>query len=88
MSYARQNVMSEVTVRQWCRMFTYERQMFTMKSEVVGQPTVVSDDLLQSVDQNIRERQSFPISKLSCEFPQISRTLLYDITVKVCHHKL
>jgi hypothetical protein len=26
-------------------------QMFTMNSEVVGQPFVVSDDLVQSVDQ-------------------------------------
>jgi hypothetical protein len=26
--------------------------MFTMKSEEVGRPSVVSDDLVQSVDQN------------------------------------
>jgi hypothetical protein len=26
-------------------------QMFTMKSEVVGRPSVMSDDLVQSVDQ-------------------------------------
>jgi hypothetical protein len=31
-----QNVMSEGTVRQWCRMFKDGEQMFTMKSEVVG----------------------------------------------------
>jgi hypothetical protein len=38
------NVMSEGTLRQWCR-------MFTMKSEVVGWPSVVSHDLVQSVDK-------------------------------------
>jgi hypothetical protein len=31
-------------------------QMFMMKSEVVSHPSAVSDDLVQSVDQNICER--------------------------------
>jgi hypothetical protein len=31
-----QNVMSEGAVRQWCIMFIYGQNMFTMKSEVVG----------------------------------------------------
>jgi hypothetical protein len=40
-----QNVMSEGTVRQWCRLFKDGRtneEMFMMKSEMVGQPSVVS----------------------------------------------
>jgi hypothetical protein len=63
--------------------------MFNIKSEVVGRPSIVSDHLDQSVDQNILERRSFTISELSCEFPQIPRTPLYEIiTVKVgCHRK-
>jgi hypothetical protein len=28
-------------------------QMFTMKSEVVGQPSVVSDEIFQNVNQKI-----------------------------------
>jgi hypothetical protein len=39
----------------------------------------VSDDLLQSVNQTICERWNFRISEHSCEFPQISCTLLYEI---------
>jgi hypothetical protein len=39
----------------------------------------VSDDLVQSVDQKICERWHFTISELSCEFPHISRTVLYEI---------
>jgi hypothetical protein len=52
-----------------------------MKSKVVSRPTVVSDDLVQSVDQkeNNCERRRLTISELSCEFPQISRTLHYEI---------
>jgi hypothetical protein len=39
--------------------------MFMMKSEVVGCPSVVSDDLVLSVDQKICEIQCFTISELA-----------------------
>jgi hypothetical protein len=56
--------------------------MFTMKSEVVGWPSVVSDDLVQS------ERRRFTISEFSCKFLQISLAVLYEIiTIRVCCHK-
>jgi hypothetical protein len=44
-------------------------QMFTKKSEVVDLPSVVSDSLVQSVDQTIYERPRFTISELLREFP-------------------
>jgi hypothetical protein len=62
--------------------------MFTMKSEVVGRPSVVSDNHVQSVDQKISVRLRFTISELSCEFPQISRNLLYEIIIATLgYHK-
>jgi hypothetical protein len=49
----------------------------------------VSDDLIQSVDQTICERQCFTISELLREFPQISPILLYEImTVRLDYHKI
>jgi hypothetical protein len=54
--------------------------MFTMKSEAVGWPSVVTDDLVHSTDQQICERQHLKISDLSSEFPPVSHTLLYMIT--------
>jgi hypothetical protein len=54
---------------------------------VVTCPSVVSDDLVQSVDQTNCERQCFTISKLLCEFPQISCTLLYEIIRHKNAHK-
>jgi hypothetical protein len=46
-----------------------------------GQPSVVSDDLVQS------EGQHFKISELLCEFPKISRIFLYDIiTARLGYH--
>jgi hypothetical protein len=68
--------MNEGTVRQWCRVFK-DRQTNVHDEERSGWPSVVSDDLVQSMDQQICDRQCFPISEFPCEFPQISRTVLY-----------
>jgi hypothetical protein len=56
-----------------------DEQMFTLKNEVVGRPYVVSDDLVQSADQKICEERRFTNPEVSCEFPQISSTVLYKI---------
>jgi hypothetical protein len=62
-------------------------QIFTMKSEVVCQPSAVRDGLVQSADQKICERQRFTISELLYEFQQISCTVLYKIiTVRLGYH--
>jgi hypothetical protein len=59
-----------------------------MKSEVVGHPSVVSNDLVHSADQKLCKRQCFTISELSCKFPDISRILLYEIiTAWLRYHK-
>jgi hypothetical protein len=50
-----------------------------IKKETVSRPFVVSDDLVHNVDQNIYEKQRFAVSELSCEFPQISSAVLYEI---------
>jgi hypothetical protein len=82
-----QNVMSEGTVRQWCRMFK-DGLRNVHNEEGSDWPSVLCDDLVQSVDQKICERQCFTIAELSCEFPQISRTVLYKIiTVRLGYCK-
>jgi hypothetical protein len=64
-------------------------RVFTMKNEVVGWPSVVSDDnLVRSIGQKLREGLRFTFSEVSYEFPQISRTVLYEIiTVRLGYHK-
>jgi hypothetical protein len=63
-------------------------KVFTMKSEVVGLPSVMNDDLFHSVDQKNSERRRFTISEVSCEFLQNSRTVLYEITTdRLGYHK-
>jgi hypothetical protein len=68
-------------------MFKYERTNIR-DEERSGRPSVVSNNLVQSVEQKIGEKRGFIISELACEFPQISRTLLYEtVTVKLGYHK-
>jgi hypothetical protein len=82
-----QNVMNEGAVRHWCRMFK-AGWTDVHDEEQSGQPSIVSDDLVQSVDQKICERWCFTISELSCEFSRIPCTLLYEIiTVRPGYHK-
>jgi hypothetical protein len=82
-----QNVISEGTVRQWCRMLKNGRK-YVHSGERSSRPPVVSDDLVQNVGQIICDRRRFTISELSCEFPQISHTVLYGIIrVRPGYHK-
>jgi len=44
-----------------------------------GRPSLVNDDLVCKVNERVRDDRRFTTSDLSLHFPQISRTLLYDI---------
>jgi len=43
-----------------------------------GHPSLVND-LVRKVNERVHDDRSFTISNLFLHFPQISRTLLYDI---------
>jgi len=44
-----------------------------------GRPSLVNDDLVRRFNERVCDDSRFTISDLSQHFPQISRTLLYDI---------
>jgi len=48
-----------------------------------GRPSLVNDDLVRKVNERVRDDRCFTICDLSLHFPQISRTLLYDIFIWV-----
>jgi hypothetical protein len=82
-----QNIVSEGTARQWCRMFKDGRTNVHDEKRS-GRPSVLSDDLARSVDQKICDRRCFTVSELSYEFPQIAHTILCEnITVRLGCHK-
>ena len=72
-----QNTMSDEMVRKWVRAFTDVHG-----GERSGRPSVISDDLLQKVDEKVKMNRRFTISSLSEEFPQVSRSVLYEIVSK------
>jgi len=72
------NVMSDGMVRKWVQMFNEGRENVHSEARS-GHPSLVNDDLVDKVNKRVRDDRRFTISDLSLHFPQISRTLLYDI---------
>jgi len=72
------NAMRDGMVRKWVRMFDEGRENVQDEARR-GRPSLVNDDLVRKVNERVRDDRRFTISDLSLYFPQISRTLLYDI---------
>jgi len=72
------NGMSDGMVRKWVRMFNEGRENVHDEARSV-RISLVSGDLVRKVNESVRDDRRFTISDLSLHFPQISRTLLYDI---------
>ena len=71
------NVMRDSKVRQWCRLFK-EGRTNVHDEERSGVPSFITDDLMGKLN-TIRRNRRFTISELSLEFPQVSRSVIYDI---------
>jgi len=72
------NATSDGMVRKWVRMFNEGRENVHDEARS-GRTSLVNDDLVRKVNERVRDNRRFTISDLSLHFPQISRTLLYDI---------
>lgn len=71
-------VMSESKVRKWVRQFKDGRDN-VHDEDRSGRPSLIRDDLVASVEAKIRENRRFTITGLSNEFPDVSRSVLYNI---------
>jgi len=71
------NMMSDGMVRKWVQMFNEGRQNMHDEAWIV-RPCLVNDDLVRKINEWVRDER-LSISSLSLQFPQLSRTLLYDI---------
>jgi len=72
------NAISDGMVRKWVRMFNEGRENVYDEARS-GHQSLVNDDLVCKVNEIVRDDTRFTISDLSLHFPQISRTLFYDI---------
>ena len=71
-----QKIMSDGMVRKWIIAFKEGRKN-VHDEERSGRTSVISDDLLQKVDEKVKMNRSFVIFSLSEEFPRVSRSFLY-----------
>jgi len=61
-------------------MFNEERENVNDEARS-GRRSLVNDDLVRKVNERVRDDRRFTVSDLSLHFPQISRTLLYFMSV-------
>lgn len=82
-----ENVMCDSAVRKWCRLFQ-EGRTNVHDEPKSGRPSVITDDLVNQINEKVRENRKFTITDLSDCFPQISRSLVHNIvTEKLGYHK-
>jgi len=72
------NAMSDGMDRKWVRIFNEGRDNVHDEARS-GRPSLVNDDLVRKFYERVGDDRRFTISGLSLHFPQISRTLIYDI---------
>ena len=70
--------MSDGIVHKWVR----DGRKNVHDEERSGRPSAIRGNLLQKVDEKVKMKQCFTISSLSGEFPQIPRSVLYEIVSK------
>ncbi|GFV07952.1 HTH_48 domain-containing protein [Trichonephila clavipes] len=70
------NAMSSSKVRKWVRTFKDGRENVHDEPRS-GRPSLITDDLVNAVDEKILEDRRFTISTLALEFPNVRRTTLH-----------
>lgn len=74
------NFMNDGCIQIWCRKLKKVCTDFHDEGEQ-GKKSVATEDIVEKMNEVVRERRSFSISEVSCDISQISRSLLtlYDI---------
>ncbi|GFV36632.1 HTH_48 domain-containing protein [Trichonephila clavipes] len=72
------NAMSSSKVRKWLRAFKGGRENVNDEPRF-GRPSVITDDLVNVVDEKICKGRQFTISTSALEFPNVGRTTLHKV---------
>jgi len=82
------NAMNRQNVTKWCREFSEGRTDFHDEQKN-GRPSLISDDLLQEIEGEIRANRSVTIRELHHIIPEVSKTIIYEaVTEKLGYRKL
>jgi len=76
-----EHVMNVASVRKWCTMFRNGRRD-VHDVERSGRPSVITEALKQKVNRIIGENRHFTISEVYEHFPEVCRTVGYEIVTK------
>jgi len=76
-----EHVMNAAIVRKWCTVFRNGRTD-VHDAERSGRPSVIRDSLKKKVNRIIRENRHFTISEVYKQFPEVSRTVVYEIVTE------
>lgn len=76
-----ENCVSDGVVHEWCRKFKDGRADVHDEGGQ-GRKTVATEEIVQRVDQVVKENRRFTIDELSVKFPEVSRSSLYSIVTE------
>jgi hypothetical protein len=73
------NVMNRQNVTKWCREFPKGRTyVYVHDEQRSSRPSLISDDLLQEIEGEIRANQSVMIRELHHIIPKVSKTTIHE----------
>jgi len=81
-----EGLMSDGVVREWCRKFKEGRKDVHDEGGQ-GRKSIATDDLVNRVDEAVKNNRRFTLTSLSMEFPQVSRSSLYSIVTDELGYK-
>jgi len=82
------NVKNWQNVTKWCREFS-ERRIDVHDEQRSGRPSLISDDILQVIEGEIRANRPMAIRELHHIIPEVSKTTIHEaVTEKLWHKKL
>ncbi|KAG5319446.1 SETMR methyltransferase, partial [Pseudoatta argentina] len=80
--------MNRTSVFKWCREFKNGRTS-VHDDQRSGRPSILTDDIVEKIENALRDDRRLTMDELSAMFPQISRSLLHEtITETLGYRKL
>jgi transposase len=71
------NVINRQNVTKWCREL-FEGRNDVHDEQRSGRPSLISDDLLQGIEGEIRANQRITIRELHHNIPEVSKTTIHE----------
>jgi transposase len=82
------NIMNRQNVTKWCREFS-EGRTDVHDEQRSGRSTLISCDLLQEIEGEIRAKRRMTIKELHHIIPKVSKTIIHEaVTEKIGYTKL